>query len=285
MAPRSLIAACAAAGLALAAAPAAVAEPGETFRDCEACPEMVVIPAGSFTMGSPDTEEGHLGREAPQHEVSFAAPFAIGKYEVTFAEWDACIDAGACGRTPDDEGWGRDTRPVINVTWQDAQDYVAWLSRATGHTYRLPSEAEWEYAARAGTTGARPWGSSLTSVCHHANTADEEAEDLFPDFRTAACSDAHTNTAPVGSYAANGFGLHDMLGNVWEWVEDCPHDNYEGAPTDGSVWAGGNCEFRVLRGGSWADVPNSVRLADRISLIHQFNNSGAGFRVVRALAE
>ena len=206
-------------------------KPGEVFRDCPSCPEMVVVPAGAFRMGSPASEAGRSDDEGPRHRVTLRS-FALGVTEVTFDEWDACVRGGGCGgRRPDDEGWGRGARPVINVSWEDARAYVRWLSRETGKSYRLPSEAEWEYAARAGT--ATPFHTGATISTDQANYADRR-------------------TTLVGAFAPNAFGLYDVHGNVWEWVEDCWHDSYRGAPSDGTAWtAGGDCSRRVLRGGSW----------------------------------
>ena len=209
-------------------------KPGRVFRDCPECPEMVVVPAGSFMMGSDESSS-----EKPRHRVTIAKPFAVGKHEVTFAEWDACVVAGGCGggHRPYDRGWGRGRRPVINVSWDDAKAYVLWLNRKTGKQYRLPSEAEWEYAARAGTTTRYSWGDDIGR--NRANCAN--------------CGSRWDNeqTAPTGSFRANVFGLHDVHGNVWEWVEDCWSGDYPGAPSDGRAWTGGDCGNRVLRGGSW----------------------------------
>ena len=240
---------------------------GETFRDCADCPEMVVIPAGSFLMGSPEGQGSY--DERAQHDVTIAKPFALGKYEVTFAEWDACVDAGGCDREPDDEGWGRGARPVINVSWEDAQQYVAWLSGETGETYRLPSEAEWEYAARAGTTTPYFWGDEIgqnRANCHGCGSEWDSRQ-----------------TAPVGSFAPNDFGLNDMSGNVWEWVEDSWHDSYDGAPPDGSAWVVGNESARVLRGGSWVSEPGILRSANRDWFEPDLRLNYLGFRVARTL--
>ena len=248
--------------------------PGTQFSDCGACPQMVVVPAGTFTMGSPASEEGRVDWEGPQHSVTIPAPFAVGVYEVTFAEWDACVRAGGCGGyAPADHGWGRGTRPVINVDWNDAQAYVSWLSEQTGARYRLLSEAEWEYVARAGSVTARYWGESESGQCRYAN-----GDDSWVD-----CSDGYENTAPVGSFAPNVFGLHDVLGNVWEWTQDCWNDSYAGAPADGSAWMTGNCDSRVLRGGSWGIIPgNHPRSAFRAGIpSDRRGNNRFGFRVAR----
>ena len=245
-------------------------QPGRVFRDrradgaeCPECPEMVVIPAGSFTMGSPESEEGRDADEGPQHPVRMGQALALGRYEVTFAEWDACVAAGGCnGYQPADGGWGRGQRPVINVSWDDAQAYVRWLSQRTGQRYRLPSEAEWEYAARAGTATARYWGDGIAP---------------------AQANYGGNGTVEVGRYAANPFGLQDVLGNVWEWVEDCWNASYRGAPADGLPWTTGECHLRVVRGGSWSFNPRNLRAANRNAHNSGNRNSFLGFRVARTL--
>jgi formylglycine-generating enzyme required for sulfatase activity len=233
----------------------------EPFRDCDDGPLMVVVPAGSFIMGSED-----FSHEQPQHEVLIAQPFAVGKYEVTFDEWDACVKSGGCnGYEPSDERWGRGLRPVINVSWDDAQAYVAWLSNRTGQPYRLLSEAEWEFACRAGTTTRYSWGNEITSD-------------------NANCGLSVGKTTEVGAYPANPWGLHDMHGNVWEWVEDCWNESYQGAPSDGSAWTSGDYSRRVLRGGSWFSVPVDLRSACRNGDNADIRfNYGIGFRVARTL--
>ena len=240
-------------------------------RDCPECPEMVVVPAGSYRMGSEDGRSDEL----PVHEVAIGAPFAVGRYEVTFAEWDACARDGGCPRgediAEDPLGWGRGRRPVIEVSWDDVQHYVQWLSRKTGEAYRLPSESEWEYAARAGTETAYSWGDEIG--VNRANCI--------------GCGSQwdYDRTAPVGSFGANAWGLHDMHGNVFEWVEDCWNDSYAGAPADGSAWLRGNCNYRVLRGGSWLSGPSSLRAAFRGRFSTDNRNIVyGGFRVARTLA-
>ncbi|MYC12272.1 MAG: SUMF1/EgtB/PvdO family nonheme iron enzyme [Gemmatimonadetes bacterium] len=234
------------------------------FRDCNECPEMVVVPSGSFTMGSPSGEKGH-DDEGPRHAVRIDYRFAVGVYEVTFAEWDACADAGGCDRYVSDEGWGRGNRPVINVSWKDAQSYVRWLSARTGHKYGLLSESEWEYVARSGTDTRYSWGNEIgrnranCDGCGSRWDADK--------------------TALVGSFRANAWGIHDMHGNVWEWVEDCWNDSYVGAPTDGSAWESGSCDRRVLRGGSWYDEPWVLRSANRSGIYTVIRDLSNGFRV------
>ena len=257
---------------------------GATFQDCPGCPEMVVVPPGSFMMGSPESEEGRWddGREGPVHRVTIARPFAVGVYEVTFGEWDACVSDGGCGvYRLGDEGWGRGRRPVINVRWKDTQAYVRWLSGKTGQKYRLLSESEWEYVARAGTRTARYWGESESGQCRYANGADASTDLGWG----TGCRDGHARPAPVGSYEANGYKLHDVLGNVWEWVQDCWHESYDGAPADGSAWGPEDCDRHrhVLRGGSWNSPPWLLRSAFRIGLHDRHRDFFVGFRVARTL--
>ena len=264
---------------AAAAAAAAAAErvrAGREFRDCAACPEMVVVPRGTFGMGP-----------GGAHTVRIEHALAVGKYEVTFAEWDECVSAGGCDRyRPDDEGWGRGSRPVINIRWEDARDYAAWLSRETGEPYRLLSEAEWEYVARAGTETARYWGEGEVEQCGHGNGADAALGLAHPesDADMVPCNDGHAYTALVGSFAPNAWGLYDMLGNVWEWTADCGHGSYAYAgPTDGSVWEGGDCTRRMLRGGSWHDTPRYLRSDFRSVFDAGTRAYYFGFRVARTL--
>ena len=234
------------------------------------CPEMIVVPAGSFTMGSPSTEKGRFDNEGPQHNVTIAKPFAVSKFQVTFDEWDTCVADGDCPQGISDSGFGRGQQPVINVTWDDAQRYVAWLSRTTGKPYRLLTEAEYEYAARGGKQTAYPWGDEVGK-----NNAD-----------CLGCGSQWDNSepAPVGSFAANGFGFFGVVGSVWEWVEDCFHGNYSGAPTDGSPWIkNGNCNNRTVRGGNWKLSPANVRSATRNWYSGDGRDSGLGFRVGRPL--
>ena len=250
---------------------------GDSFRDCPECPEMVVVPAGSYRMGSPSHEAGHHN-EGPVHRVTIAAPFAVGKYAVTFAEWDACEEAGGCGGyIPEDFGWGRDQRPVINVNWDDAQRYVQWLSKKTKKRYRLLSESEWEYAARAGTQTAYSWG----------DDRDFDTDGQWGGGR-AHClgyrSQWDGQTAPVGSFPANRWGLHDMHGNVDEWVQDCWNESYAGAPRNGTSWLSGDCSQRVLRGGSWSFRPSFLRAAYRLGGTAGGRVNIVGFRVARTLA-
>ena len=269
----------------LAAAP----DPGTVFRACDVCPEMVVVPPGSFMMGSPATEAGRFDDEGPLRRVVIGYSLAVGVYEVTFAEWDACVRAGGCSHRPEDQGWGRDRHPVINVSWEDAQAYVSWLSRETGAEYRLLSEAEWEYVARAGTTTARYWEESEAAPCRYSNGLDEDAEAQYGERIAGSgrewvrCSDGYAETAPAGSYQPNALGVHDVLGNVWEWTEDCWNESSAGAPVDGSAWRSGECERRVLRGGSWYVGPEYVRSAVRYWIQAGDRLGTVGFRVAQTL--
>ena len=254
--------------------------PGERFRDCPECPQMVVVPAGSFMMGEPEESLDFDGFERPVHQVDIRS-FAVGVYEVTFEEWDACMDDEGCGpeyrRGPDDDaGWGRGNRPVINVDWNDMQAYVRWLSEKTGKEYRLLSESEWEYVARAGTTTRYWWGNDIgVGRANCGSSLPGEKCGSQWDFR---------RTAPVDSFEANPFGLYNVHGNVWECVEDCWNSNYEGAPTDGSAWLSGDCGNRVVRGGSWSSAPGDLRSANRTSSVTCSTVSPVlGFRVARTL--
>ena len=248
---------------------------GTKFRDCDECPELVVVPSGSYEMGSPSGEAGRGGDEGPVHRVTFERPFAVGVYEVTFGEWDACVSDNGCGGyRPGDEGWGRGPRPVIHVNWDDAKAYVGWLSRKTGEEYRLLSESEWEYVARAGTTGPFHTGSTISTERANYHGGSTYGSGRKGQYRK--------KTIPVGSFPANGFGLHDVHGNVWEWVEDCYSDGYVGAPVDGSAWEW-NCDRRVLRGGSWDDDPVGLRSADRFRRGTGDRLSFLGFRIARTL--
>lgn len=259
-------------------------QPGDRFRDCGGCPELVVVPAGSFLMGSAASEEQRMDNEGPRRRVTIPSQLAVGVYEITFAQWDACVRGGGClGYSPDDGGGGRGMLPVTNVSWEDAQAYVAWLSDETGEEYRLPSEAEWQYAARAGTSTARYWGESDAEQCRYANGADEALREADPDPPIAFCSDGYPETAPVGSFEPNGFGLHDVMGNVQEWTQDCWSWGYSGAPADGRPQETGDCSQRNLSGGSWALGPWHLRSASRFGARPAIRHHGFGFRVVRVL--
>ena len=276
-------------------------EPGRRFRDCDGCPEMVVVPSGSFMMGSPPGEEERDDDEGPQHRVQIAEPFAVGVHEVTRGEFARFVRetnrsvgnscrvwnggqkkwverSGLNWRNP---GFAQtDRHPVVCVSWDDVQSYVGWLSRETGEGYRLLSESEWEYAARGGTRTARYWGERESGQCRYGNGAD--ASTTF-DWRVS-CSDGHAWTSPVGTYTGNGFGLHDVLGNVWEWVQDCWNEDYAGAPADGRAWERGDCSRRVVRGGSWYVKPRHLRSANRVRRTSGNRYNYLGFRIVRTLA-
>ena len=254
---------------------------GERFRDCPGCPEMVVIPAGRFRMGCVSGRDCGSGEE-PVHDVWIGFPFALSVHEVTFAEWDSCVSGGGCaGYRPDDEGWGRGNRPVINVSWDDVQLYASWLSSESGQIYRLPSESEWEYSVRAGTTTTYHFGNDEWALCRYGNHADASVD---YSWRNSSCSDGIGGmTAPVGSYVPNAFGLYDMHGNVLEWVEDCRSDSYVGAPVDGAAWLAGDCVRRIWRGGSWVNQPERLRAARRSWSTTGARSYSVGFRVARTL--
>ena len=236
--------------------------------------KMVVVPAGSYQMGSPSSEARRDDDEGPVHQVTIPRPFAVGAHEVTFAEWDACVDSGGCGGyRPADERWGRGQRPVINVSWEDAQRFVAWLRQGTGYEYRLLSEAEWEYVARAGTTTPFHTGSTIAT-----SQANYDGGYAYGNGRTG---EYPYKTLPVGSFNANALGLYDVHGNVWEWVQDCWNDGYRGAPSDGSAWQRGDCR-RVHRGGSWYSEPWYLRSASRGVGNPGYRSRYNGFRVALA---
>jgi formylglycine-generating enzyme required for sulfatase activity len=224
---------------------------------------MIVVPAGEFEMGSNET---HF--ERPAHRVKIANPFAIGRYEVTFREWDLCVAAGACRYRADDHGWGRDDRPVIDVSWEDAKTFVGWLAQKTGQKYRLPSEAEWEYAARAGTKTPYWWGREAGTGHANCDGCGRKSE---------------RKTLPAGSFPPNAFGLFDTAGNAAEWVEDCWNESYRGAPKDGSAWTTGQCQLRVLRGGSFGSKASAIRSAARFRYDTDVRYYANGFRVARDL--
>ena len=255
---------------------------------------MVVVPAGSFTMGSNESEQyrppisetakrkgldREYNREA-KHAVAIARPFAIGKFEVTFQQWDQCVSENGCTHKADDVGWGRNRRPVINVSYGDAKEFVAWLSKKTGKAYRLLSEAEWEYSARAlvkFTPTPPPFSTGPTIGFQQAN--------YDANFTYAKGNGGlyRQKTVDVGTLPKNAFGLHEMHGNVWEWVEDCYKDSYAGAPTDGSPVVEASCDMRILRGGSWNYQPHALRSAYRFATWPDLRVNMAGFRIARSL--
>jgi formylglycine-generating enzyme required for sulfatase activity len=282
-------------------------------QDCADCPALVVLPAGRFMMGSPFDEPGHNEDESPLHPVAIAA-FAIGRTHVTRAQFRSFVDATGyqverdCvqqagrvvpGQLPsvrggaswDDPGFTQtDSDPVVCVSHADAEAYARWLSRASGHAYRLPSEAEWEYAARAGTTTSRWWGDSRQGACASANVLDQSYVESFADGTPPPqdmfqCRDGYAATAPAASFRPNPFGLYDMLGNARQWVADCYRRGYAGAPADGRAWVMDTCEFRINRGGAWSSPPLLVRSAQRHGDGPAYRSSLIGFRVARTIAE
>ncbi len=275
---------------------------GREFRDCEGCPEMVVVPVGEFMMGSSASEEGRDSDEGPRHPVTILRPFAVGKYGVTRTEFARFVEATGHDTGTSchgfENGWrnrpGRDWRnpgfaqterdPVVCVNWEDAKAYVRWLSHETGHRYRLLTESEWEYAARAGTRTSRYWGDDVSGQCQYANGSDVSMAREYGVKSSLSCDDGYPFTSPSDHFPPNTFGLHDMAGNVWEWVEDCWNDSYSGAPSDGSSWTvGSDCKRRVVRGGSWHVKPKYLRSASRGKLSNRSRSYHFGFRVARML--
>jgi formylglycine-generating enzyme required for sulfatase activity len=250
----------------------------DVFRECEKCPEMIVVPAGSFTMGAPRSEEGRNSSE-DQVGVRIAKPFAVGQFAVTFDEWDQCVAGGGCGGyVPSDEGWGRGRQPVINVSWDDAQNYVAWLSRKTRKTYRLLSEAEREYVTRTGTTTPFWWGTTITP--------DRANYDGTQVYNGGSKGEHRKQTVPVDSFSPNAWGLYNVHGNVEEWTQDCYNHNNLVNPGDGSARTTGTslCSYRVLRGGDWFLGPNFVRAANRMGAQPDYQTKMYGLRVARTLS-
>lgn len=290
----------------MAALPAHAADPAAPFRDCADCPEMVRVPAGTFVMGTP-TADAHLAATRAESQaviVRLARPFALGRVEVTRREYRAFVsDAGYDVRSPcrswdenlnrfsDDRGrnWEnpgrphapRDDHPVSCVSWNDAKAYVQWLAHRTGKPYRLPSEAEWEYAARAGTNTLRPWGDAASDGCDFANVYDLAGREVYAfGWDPVHCRDGYPDVAPVGALRANAFGLYDMIGNVSEWVEDCATDSYVGRPRDARAWVwSGGCGRRVRRGGSWVSPAEQARSAYREAADAAERTDYVGFRV------
>lgn len=272
------------------------------IRDCPYCPELIVIPAGEFIMGSNRGEEEYDPDETPKHKVNFTQALAVGKFEITRSQFSVFIQAS--GYQPKTNGcysnkggfFRRDrtanwknpgfnqsgSEPVVCVSWEDAQAYVAWLWKITNKQYRLLSESEWEYVARAGETKfVLP---QTTAGCKLLNIADISSRRVIPGVFHSVCDDGYSFTAPVGKFQPNQFGLHDMLGNAWEWVEDCWNEGYYGAPVDGSSWTSGRCGLRVFRGGGWNSSPKMMRFnyRDRDEINERHDN--LGFRVARPLS-
>ena len=277
-------------------------KPGDEFSDCDDCPKMVVVPSGSFTMGSPKNERGRNSNEGPQRQVTISQAFAVGKYEVTVDQYkdfvrDAGYDAGSkcdilemsknkwrnqLGNNFRDPGFSQTgSHPATCLNWADAKAYVAWLSRKTGKTYRLLSEAEWEYVTRAGSTTRFHFGDHDKDLCVYGNGADRSTS--F-DWKNKSCGDGvGARTVQVGSYKSNAFGLHDMHGNVWEWVEDCWNDSHAAGPSNGSPRTSGDCNRRALRGGSWGSSPRILRSAFRNWSSSTVRRYHIGLRVARTL--
>ena len=279
---------------------------GDGFQECGGCPTMVAVPAGTFLMGSPQSEADRADNEGPQRRVTIK-PFALGRFELTVDQFAAFVaetgyDAGTVcdlwqdGSFAERPGYSfRKTNfpqtgahPAACLSWDDAKAYLAWLSTKAGHTYRLPTEAEWEYAARAGTTGRFHFGDSEAEYCRHGNGVDATALADVPGAKQKGwdalpCRDGHAFTAPVGSFAPNAFGLYDTHGNVFEWVEDCWNGDFKGAPTDGSAWLSGDCAIRVQRGGAWGYPRTYLRIAVRGRQAQGYRYINAGVRAAREI--
>ena len=285
--------------------------PGSRFRDCRECPEMIVIPAGSFTIGAPPDEPGRQADEGPRMKVTMARPFAASRYEITRRQYEAFLSAtnhpvsGNCMTDRRKPGtWALDAEtnvrdpgfrqsgdhPAACVNWNDAKAYVAWLNAKTGGGYRLLAEAEWEYLARAGSQTAYPWGSSINDGCRYMNGYDQvilgKKGNLYKDEAVpfAACSDGYLNTSPVGSFAPNGFGIYDLIGNLGEWVEDCATPSYAALQSDGTN-APGDCSKRMVRGGSWGTQPRQLRSAERIRYKPTDVDDSIGIRVAKDIPD
>jgi len=285
------------AGALLPAVPAA----GSVIRDCPTCPALTVLPAGRFQQGSDAVTDGSAPFEKPLHWVAIGQAFAMSTNDVTVDEFRAFIsmtgrEMRGCDiydgewRPKPENNWENPgfvqtgSHPVTCASWEDAQAYAGWLSSKTGHRYRLPTASEWEYAARAGGSAVQPWESNAAAACASANVADASAAREFPGWTVFSCDDGYINTAPVGSFKANAFGLNDMLGNVFQWTEDCWHSDYSGAPVDGRARTDGDCAQRELRGGSWFSTPAYVRANYRNHFAANYRTSSVGIRLVRDLA-
>ncbi|HEY5803334.1 MAG TPA: formylglycine-generating enzyme family protein [Lysobacter sp.] len=276
-----------------------------TFQDCADCTPMAVIPSGTFTIGSPDTEPGRGKDEGPMRKVSVES-FALGTVEVTKAQYAAFVRAtgrpttGGCitdrrhhgDWQPDAETTWKDpgftqaeNHPVLCVSWDEAQAYIDWLNTRTTGGYRLPSEAEWEYVARAGSVTAYPWGAEAGDGCADANGGDATMTDAYPGFVLSPCRDGALNTAPVGSYRVNAFGVHDMIGNTSEWIEDCATMSYDALPLDGKPQMTGDCSKHLVRGGSWGTYPKDYRSANRMRYAHDARDDSIGIRVAKSLRD
>lgn len=279
-------------------------KPGDAFTECAGCPEMMVVPPGSFQMGSPETEKDRIDNEGPLHRVTVRT-FALGKFELTVDQFTAFADetgydTGAVCDVWQDGQWSErpgyswrkpnfaqtGAHPAPCLSWDDAKAYLAWISKKTGKTYRLPSEAEWEYAARAGSAARFHFGEDDKDYCRHGNGVDATARAEVPGaaaWSALPCRDGYAFTAPVGSFLANAFGLHDTHGNVFEWAEDCWNDDYKGAPADGAAWLNGDCAQRVQRGGAWGYPRDYLRIAVRGRQPQGYRYINAGVRVAREI--
>jgi formylglycine-generating enzyme required for sulfatase activity/predicted Ser/Thr protein kinase len=275
---------------------------GEVFRDCPTCPLMKALPPGQLAQGAADTDTDATPLDKPQHAVNIAYPFGMGVYEITVGEYREFAETThhkSAGCQMYDGSWQASselnwnnvgypqtgTHPAVCVSWRDAREYAAWLSHKTGQRYRLPSDSEWEYAARAGSTASRPWGPHVDTACTAANVADQTAAQQYPGWKIHPCSDGYVYSSPVGSFQPNDFGLYDMLGNVFEWVQDCWHPDYSGAPTDGSAWLTGDCSQRGMRGGSWFTAPSLVSTSARNRFEDTYRSNSVGFRLVREIPQ
>jgi formylglycine-generating enzyme required for sulfatase activity len=287
-----------------------VPQAGTRFRDCASCPEMIVAPSGTFTIGSPEDEAGRREDEGPLRKVVIDRPLAVARFEITRREYETFVEAtghpasGNCvtdrkqsghwSADPDtnfrDPGFAQtDDHPVACVSWKDAKAYIAWLNSRTGGGYRLLTEAEWEFLARAGSASAYPWGRDVDGGCAYMNGYDRTIlrkkgnlyEKETPPF--AACDDGHVNTAPVGSFKPNAFGIHDMIGNLGEWVEDCATASYAGLRPDGTHEGEADCARRMVRGGSWGTMPRQLRSAERIRYAPTDVDDSIGIRVAKDL--
>jgi sulfatase modifying factor 1 len=276
----------------------AVPAPGSAIRDCPTCPLMTVLPSGRFKQGGASADTHAAPFELPQHIVLIGYSLAMSTNEITLGEFGEFIAAthremSGCstydGRWEyrQDANWQApgfaqgSTHPATCVSWDDAAAYAQWLTDKSGHPYRLPSASDWEYAARAGSESAQPWGATAAAACADANIADQSAAERYPGWSVFPCNDSYVNTAPVGSFRANAFGLNDLLGNVFEWVQDCWYDNYTGAPIDGSARVYAGCGERESRGGSWFSSPQYVSASYRNRFEHDYRSSSIGFRLVR----
>jgi formylglycine-generating enzyme required for sulfatase activity len=280
---------------------AALPSPGTVIHDCPSCPAMTVLPAGRFKQGSAPGESDSTAFDKPLHSVNIGRSLAIATNAVTvddFQQFVAATGRDMKGCDTYDDGWKHRPKsswkdpgfkqtgmhPVTCVSWNDAAAYAAWMTAKTGHKYRLPSASEWEYAARAGSEAAQPWAPGGADACANANVADQSAARRYPGWTVFACNDSYVYTAPVGSFKANAFGLNDMLGNVFQWTEDCWNADYAGAPDDGSARSDGNCSEHELRGGSWFSTPAYVRAGYRNHFAADYRTSTVGIRLVREIA-